>query len=344
VPGAKRIFIIADFKDEWPKSIRMQPRMWIKGLIRLGCDVQSFSYRNIMLRSSPLPGKRLARHFAKKKADSLLAELVRCYHPDIVFVLGMKYVDVETIDAVRDVAPNAIYVSRDDDPFPDRNRARIALARSTDIIMTTSGGRFLRVYKDAGVPCCAFIPNMCDPDVQYKYKVEAQWKTDILFTGKAEHTRLDRNDERHELVQRLGQMPNSKVYGSFGIPRIEGIDYFRAISSSRIGLSISIANDVRFYHSDRFINYLSCGTAVLARRVPDSDLLFEDGVHVRYFDAVDEFFELAEWYLQHDREREQMAQAGMQQAHEAFNTERIVQYMLDLIDTGTYDAPWVELL
>jgi glycosyltransferase involved in cell wall biosynthesis len=146
------------------------------------------------------------------------------------------------------------------------------------------------------------------------------------------------------LVQRLGQMPNSKVYGSFGIPRIEGIDYFRAISSSRIGLSISIANDVRFYHSDRFINYLSCGTAVLARRVPDSDLLFEDGVHVRYFDAVDEFFELAEWYLQHDREREQMAQAGMQQAHEAFNTERIVQYMLDLIDTGTYDAPWVELL
>ena len=118
---SRRIFIIADFKDEWPKSIRMQPRMWIKGLIRLGCDIQSFSYRNIMLRCSPLPGKRLARHFAMKKADSLLAELVRCYHPDIVFVLGMKYVDVETINAVRDVAPNAIYVSRDDDPFPDRN-------------------------------------------------------------------------------------------------------------------------------------------------------------------------------------------------------------------------------
>lgn len=37
---SKRVFVIADFKDESPKSIRISQRMWVKGLIRAGCDVQ----------------------------------------------------------------------------------------------------------------------------------------------------------------------------------------------------------------------------------------------------------------------------------------------------------------
>jgi len=340
----KRIFVIADFKDESPKSIRVSQRMWIKGLLRLGHDVQRFSYRNMMMQCSPFPSKRIARHFAKKKADSLLVEQVKRYQPEIVFILSMKYLDAETLVAVRDIAPNAVFVGRDEDPFPDRNPARIAIAQQADIVITTSSGRFLRVYKDAGVRCCAFIPNMCDPDIQYKYNVDEGWSTDIIFTGKVEHTRLDRNNERYALVQRLSQMPNSRVYGAFGIPRVEGIDYFCAISGSKIGLSINIANDVRLYHSDRLTNYLSCGTFVLAKKVPDSDLLFEDGVHLRYFDSADEFFELADWYLQHEQEREKIAMAGMQKAHTDFNCERIAKHMLDLITTGTYDAPWAEII
>ncbi len=41
---AKRIFVIADFKDESPRSVHIQPRMWVKGLLRIGCDVHRFSY------------------------------------------------------------------------------------------------------------------------------------------------------------------------------------------------------------------------------------------------------------------------------------------------------------
>ena len=344
VRRAKRIFVIADFKDELTKSIRMQPRMWIKGLHRLGCDVQRFSYRNIMLQCSLFPSKRFARRFAKQKTDALLVEQVRRYHPDVVFLLSMRYLDSETMSAVREVAPHAVFISRDDDPFPDRSPVRIQLALTTDILMATSSGRFLQVYKDAGVPCCAYLPNMCDPDIQYRYDVDQKWRADIVFTGKVEHTRLDRNDERYTLIERLSNKPNVKIYGAFGIPRVEGIDYFHAISGSKIGLSIGITSDVRLYHSDRLINYLSCGTCVLAKRVEDSDLLFEDGVHVRYFDSVDEFFDLAAWYLQHDQEREKIALAGMERAHHEFNTEKVVGSMLDLIESGSYDAPWAEVL
>ena len=340
----KRIYVISDFKDESPKSIRMQPRMWVKGLTRLGHDVQRFSYRNIMIQNSPLPSKRIARHFAKKKADEILVEQVKRYHPDIVFILGLKYINDKTVSAIRDVSQNVVLVSREEDPFPDKYPQRTAIAKQTDILISTSAGRFLQTYKDAGVKCCAFIPNMCDPDIQYRYNVQPEWKTDIIFTGKAKHTRLVRNDERFNLVQGLSRRPNTRIYGSFGTPRVEGIEYFYAISGAKIGLSINIANDVNLYHSDRFINYISCGTFTLARRVPDTDLLFEDGVHVKYFDTFDEFYELAEWFLKHDEEREKTAQAGMEHAHKEFNCERVAGFMLEIAEKGTYNAPYAVIV
>jgi len=344
---AKRIFVVADFKDESPKSIRISQRMWVKGLLRLGHDVQRFSYRNIMTQFNPFSGKHFRRfmpRFARRTADNILVEQIKRYHPEIIFLASMKYLTAETVIAARDVAPDAVFVGRDEDPFPDKNSARLAIAKETDIVITTSAGRFLKTYKDAGVPCCAFIPNACDPDIQHRYNVEDKWKTDIIFTGKAKHERLDHNDERYNLVYRLSQMPNARTYGAFGIPRVEGIDYFYAVGGAKIGLSINIVNDIRMYHSDRLINYVSCGTFTLAKRVPETDLLFEDGVHLRYFDTAGEFFELADWYLRHKQEREKIAIAGMEKAHSEFNCEKIAQYMLDLIETGTYNAAWSEIL
>jgi spore maturation protein CgeB len=107
-----------------------------------------------------------------------------------------------------------------------------------------------------------------------------------------------------------------------------------------MALSINIANDVSLYHSDRLTHYLASGTFVLAKRVPDSDLLFKDGVHIKYFDTAEEFFELANWYLNHEDERMKIADAGMSWVHEQFNGSKIASYTLELVDKGTYSAPW----
>ena len=145
-------------------------------------------------------------------------------------------------------------------------------------------------------------------------------------------------------MRKLAEMSNAKLYGCFGRPRVLGVDTFLAISGAKIGLSINVTNNERLYHSDRLTHYLSCGTFTLAKRVPDSNLLFEDGVHLKYFDTVDEFFELADWYLRHEQERERIAKAGMLKAHTDFSCEKIAQYMLDLIETGSYDVPWAVVL
>lgn len=81
---------------------------------------------------------------------------------------------------------------------------------------------------------------MCAPDIQYKYDIDSKWQPDIIFTGKVEHTRLDRNNDRFDIVNKLRELPNSRIYGSFGIPRVEAIDYFHAINGAKIGLRINI--------------------------------------------------------------------------------------------------------
>ena len=127
-------------------------------------------------------------------------------------------------------------------------------------------------------------------------------------------------------------------------PWVEGLDYFYALSGAKIALSINITNDIPLYHSDRLINCLSCGSFVLTKRVPQTELLHQEGKHLRYFDTEEEFFELADWYLKHEEERSKIAYAGMEQAHREFNCTRMAQLTLDFIEKGDYDAPWKVIL
>jgi spore maturation protein CgeB len=344
---AKRIFAIADFKDELPRAVFIEERRMVKGLIRLGHDVQRFSYRNILTQFNPFSGKHFRRfmpRFVRRRADEIMAKQIRKYDPQIVILLAMKCVTPETVAAIRDAAPNVILLGKDGDPYPETKPERLAVGKLMDILAMPSGGRYLEVYKKAGAPRCAFIPFSCDPDIQYKHKVDDKWKTDLVFLGAAEHSKLPRENLRYNLSKRLSAMPNAKVYACFGRPKTEGMECFYALSGAKIGLSINIDNDVYLYHSDRLANIPACGTFELAKRVPGYELLFEDGRHLMYFDTIDEFFELADWYLKHDREREEIAMAGMQKAHNDFNCQKIAQYMLDLIETGSYNAPWAEIL
>lgn len=339
----KRVFVIADFKDESPKAIRISQRMWVKGLLCAGHDVQRFSYRNILTQFNPFSGKHFRRFmpkFVKRHTDTLLAEQIKAYYPDIVFILSMKYLEPETVQIIRQAAPGAVIVGRDEDPFPEKNPVRLAIAKECDMVVNTSAGRFLQTYKDAGVKYCAFLPNICDPGIQYRYEVDNKWKADVIFTGKATHQRLGETGDRYDLIKRISKTPKGRVYGSFGIPRVEGLDYFYALSGAKIILSINIINDVQMYHSDRQINALSCGTCVLSKRVPDTELLFEDKKHLRYFDTEEEFFELADWYLKYEDERRTIADAGMEYAHREYNCTKMAGYFIELIEKGACSAPW----
>jgi spore maturation protein CgeB len=340
----KRILLITDISYNPVKMFLDQMHKLAKGFVRLGHDVRVFSYRKALLHKNPSKSKTLSKYFFKSKADNLLIEQIKNYKPDIVYVSFARHLDANTIEKARAAARNAIFIGIDGDPWPKLQKGRrIETAKKLDILTATNDGQFLQDYKDAGVPLCVFMPNMCDPDIDHRYDVEPEWRSDVLWTGKAVHRADTSETFREKLVTEVAKRKNATLYGCFGRPQVGGIEYLYAISGARIGVNVNAVNSVRLYHSDRITNYMACGTFVLAKRVPDTDLLFKDGVHVRYFDTIEEFFDLAGWYLSHESERK-IADAGMRHVHTEFSNVKIAKYILKLIETGTYNAPWIKIL
>jgi spore maturation protein CgeB len=344
--NSKRIFLISDFNLHDPSGIREERRRWIKGLIRQGHDVQIFSYRDVMHSSSLFHKKSLVKLFNKNKTDRLMIEMIKNYDPEVVFILTMKDLNQESINGIKEAAPNAVFVGRDVDWLPDRNKERIEIAKNMDILAVTNAGTWMEFYKSINVPLCAFIPCPCDPDLQRPYEKNTSSPPDIIFLGK--HQYRDNiecvDKDRAAILSKLAKMKNARLFDAHGNRKVHGIQAFREISNSKIALSINAVNNVRMYHSDRLVNCISCGTFTLAKRVPDTDLLFKDGVHLKYFNNPEEFFELAEWYLKHDEQRAKIAHAGMEHAHKEFNCTKLAGYVMDLVETGDYDAPWKYIL
>ena len=316
-----------------------------KGFIRLGHDVRSISYSNVIKQLSPLKSKKLTGILYKKKADDIIAKYAKCYEPDIVILGGFpRHFNGESVERLKNAAPNSIFIGGDGDPWPKLNPERIETAKHFDIMTATNDGQWLQDYKDAGAKNCIFMPNYCDPDIDHRYQVPQEFKTDILWTGNISHHADTSDDLREKLLTKLVKQKDCALYGCFGRPKIGGIDYLYAISGAKIGVSINAVNSVRLYHSDRLTHYLACGTFILAKKVPDTELLFKDGVHVKYFNTVEEFFELSKWYLEHEEERKKIADAGMKWIHEQFNCVKIAGYILELAEKGQYGASWFKHL
>jgi len=129
-----------------------------------------------------------------------------------------------------------------------------------------------------------------------------------------------------------------------GNPAIKGNDYLDAICGADIAISVNAFNHIRFYHSDRLIHYLACGAFTLAGKVPDSEMLFEDGRHICYFDSIEQCVELIERYEADADGRRKIAEQGMRRAHEMFNCTRLAGDIVQLVCQGNYDEPWGEIV
>jgi len=338
----RKILLISEANIKPDKLYVDQMPKLAKGLIRSGHDVRQLSYTSILAQLSPFKSRSISQRFYKARVDEKICDFAKHYNPDIVFIGFSRGLDVNTVRALREASPSAVFIGWDGDPWPMNNIGRVELGCELDILFATNNGSFLEDYKRHGAKKCLFLPNLIDPDNEYRYSVGGEWNSDVLWTGKVQHSPGIEAGEvvRQNVLARFAGQPRVSIYGCLGYPQISGIDYLHAISGARIGISVNAINTVSLYHSDRFTHYSACGAMVLAKRVPDTELLMEHKKHVCYFDDEDECKDLVSWYLQHESERKKIAEAGMAYCHENFNAVRVTGYMLDAVETGQYKAPW----
>jgi spore maturation protein CgeB len=340
-----RIYLIDDFKEALLRASLTFAHKLQKGLLSCGHDVLPFSYRDVQRQHSIFTYCDFLPKLNIKATIESMTGQIQNYRPDVViFRPAVRKLDEQLVLAARRAAPNATFVCWSISLYSGVHPNILACAKHADIFISSSAGQNLRQYKDAGVSKCAYMPYPCDPALEYRHKVDARWETNVLYTGQTERELPDQDPMRKELIRLLIKQKGLKVWGCEGQPRIFGMDYIYAVSGAKIGISINAYNNIRLYHSNRFMNYLACGTMVLAKYVPDSELLFADGKHLRYFETPAQCMELIDYYLSNPRERLHIADAGMNRAHEQFSCKNIAEDFLTLLKTGSYGKAWSEVI
>lgn len=335
-----RILIIGDFQNDSPRFIVNNTRKFAKGFVRNGHDVLAFSYREQLFRSSPLKGKTLSTWLAKDKTDDLLVSLSRTHRSEMVLISGFKLVDERTVTRLREALPGAVFMCWYGDLRRGEDPRVSAIARHCDWFTATSAGETLSRYKAAGAKNAAFMPNPADPDVEHPYEAPEPFQSRVMFIGKLAHSLPGQDPMRDELLRQLHQQGILTAWGCFGRPTVDGLDAFYAISGAKIALSINAFNDVPLYHSDRLTRLLACGAFVLAKRVPQTERLFQDGQHLVYFDTGEQCQTLIRQYLTEDAARVRIAAAGMHRAHTAFNAQKLAADFVKLAQGESIEASW----
>jgi hypothetical protein len=151
----------------------------------------------------------------------------------------------------------------------------------------------------------------------------------------------------------IGHIQENQVGNGVNLPRIDVLDYMfkrfpnfyfgtrnpawpeknmfedaaKKFCQSKIVLNISIGNDVNM----RFFETLSTGSFLLTNKIPELKNLeargLIDGIHYVSYSNLIDAQRLAEYYIEHDNEREKIAKAG----HKAFTKGHTYKHRLEEI-------------
>ena len=143
-----------------------------------------------------------------------------------------------------------------------------------------------------------WLPVACDPEVHRKLDIPKKY--DVGFVGTEGKRTL-----RRILLKELGKRYPKSFLGIAPFTEMSQI-----YSASKIGFNYSIRNDINM----RMFEVMSCGALLITNRTKGNGFeeLFENGKHLVTYKNQRELFRLIDYYLTHDKEREEISRNGHQ--------------------------------
>jgi spore maturation protein CgeB len=255
----------------------------------------------------------------RMRAD--LVTLVAETKPDLAFFfLFTDQLDTETIEAVgRDGGcPTVNWFADDHWRFEDFTRH---MAPAFDLAVTTDPDSLpkYRMLADTRVHLSQWACN------RYAYgRVTTELKHDVTFVGQP-------HGDRRQTVANLGDAGLPVECWGFGWPSgpLEHPEMVDVFASSRVNLNLSNSSEVpglkarlrRLLHFNppaprppqikgRNFEVPGCGGFLLTERVPHLERYFDLDREVGVFDGADDLADRVRYWLEHDQERQRVADAG----------------------------------
>jgi len=180
-----------------------------------------------------------------------------------------------------------------------------------DILYTNSPTHIKTWEEQTGGDNIRLMLPATDPELFYPVDVEKQ--IDLMYVGHC-------SDHRNEVIYKLSEefedlwvggnwWDTERLNHYFGAAYKH--DFSQWSSRSRIGLClVPEAHRVEMYYPYRLVNTMATGTFALATYTPRLEAVFTRKKHLDWFSSYDELVELIHYYLEHDKEREEIAHQG----------------------------------
>ena len=276
-------------------------------------------------------------------ANQRIIELAKKNSVDVLWLDKALTIRLETLRIVRQISPKTIIAGYSpDDMAAKHNHSRAFLKGLSlyDLFFTTKSYG-VKELEALGVPHSIFIGNAYDPNTHRPMKVSAEERKQygglVGFIGDYE---IERAQSMFFLAQNgipiriWGPNWDRKCKLSYSNMKIEGRplwgdDYAKAVCSFDINL-VFLRKINRDLQTQRSIEIPACGGFMLAERTNEHLKLFEEGKEAEFFSSNKELLKKIKYYLSHEDERKQTAQAGRERCIRSgySNQERIKEMLL----------------
>lgn len=155
---------------------------------------------------------------------------------------------------------------------------------------------------------------------------------DVVFVGsKKYHPEWQ---YRPQLINWLGNTYKERFehYGSGGNPSIRGMELNKLYWGSKVVVGDTLCIDFKYpdYWSDRVYETMGRGGFIIHPYVSGMEREFEDKKHLVFYEYgnFDQLKELIDYYIEHDKEREQIRLAGHQLVKEKYTYKNRWEHIL----------------
>ena len=247
------------------------------------------------------------------RVDADVTQLVCAHDEGTAFYLGSLD---QLFRGVADLAmPTGIWA----DYFETMSRTFLPTLKLFDVVFCTQLDS-IRSLRRSGIGRVEWLPFAFDTTMHND--PGAAKKFDVGFVGN-----LDLPPTRAERVEILGRLENKYRLNNYRQPAF-GDDMLRVYNQSRIVLNIPALGGLNM----RTFEALASGALLLTKRVGNGqDSLFKEGRHLVTYRDHDDLTDKVNYYLRHERERQEMAAAGMREVLErhtyAHRAARVLEVM-----------------
>ena len=259
------------------------------------------------------------RHVGREK----MKDAILSFKPDyLLFILKDNLSFIKDISRdLKSIGTKVIYWFCDPE-HPQKED----LSSVIDFMFLTNRGQIDEYKKAYNLKKVYYMPQGYDPYIQHRLNMKEIY--DIGFSGAISKEPLHKT--RKELIMLMTQRYQVSISNKIrnNIPEF--------YSRSKIVFGVSDF-DYELYTSNRFFVALGCGACYITKKFKGVELLGENKKHLLWFETKEELFDILDYYLSHDSEREKIRQNAEKLALERHTYTHRIRNLLDIAE-GKTDA------